>query len=566
MAKRSEDLSACIQKRPQEEKWDVEKDCNVVNPTFIPLLDHYRTPQPQWCCEALFDGTVKPGYKHLNIACQPHARYPHMLMLLRTRESCESLSPANVGNAMPVAMAEKSLNAVIVGGSLAGLFQGVVLKNLGYNVRILERAGPDDLREQGAGITAREEVQDFFNKYDRFSAQPYSVQGDGKIQFIDQNGKVTETWKQQLRMTSWDTLYHRLRANFDGLKSDYVATEHHTADTGAGAASYEFGCNVTDVKYDMGTVEVKFERSTGVNGSLTVFSLYTIVFPAHYLLYNYAFTCIIADADRTIRSCTERKYVGYVAWRGTVVEKQISDETKALFRSYVNFFIYPGGHILIYLIPGKNGSLKSGERLLNYVWYCNYAANSPELRNLMTDTEGHYHRITMPRGKMRPEVCAQQMVHAEKILPAAFAEVVRSTKQPFVQCITEAAATQAVFFDGHLLLAGDALCAFRPHTGSSTNQAALHALLLRRTVPLDIVPSKPQNTTSPGPSKTDRLTMQAYESQVMQYAKITSLTSVAWGNKNQFSVWVFLGSAFWLALAYIEVWARARWNLLSGGP
>lgn len=76
-----EDLSACIQKRPQEEKWDVEKDCNVVNPTFIPLLDHYRTPQPQWCCEALFDGTVKPGYKHLNIACQPHARYPHMLMV-----------------------------------------------------------------------------------------------------------------------------------------------------------------------------------------------------------------------------------------------------------------------------------------------------------------------------------------------------------------------------------------------------------------------------------------------------------------------------------------------------
>lgn len=139
-----------------------------------------------------------------------------------------------------------------------------MLKNLGYNVRILERAGPDDLREQGAGITAREEVQDFFHKYDRFSGQPYSVRGDGKIQFIDQNGKVTNTWKQQLRMTSWDTLYHRLRANFDGLKSDYVATEHHTSDTGAGAASYEFGCNVTDVKYDMGTVEVKVERSTGV--------------------------------------------------------------------------------------------------------------------------------------------------------------------------------------------------------------------------------------------------------------------------------------------------------------
>lgn len=100
-----------------------------------------------------------------------------------------------------------------------------------------------------------------------------------------------------------------------------------------------------------------------------------------------------------------------------------------------------------YLIPGKNGSLKPGERLLNYVWYCNYAANSPEFHNLMTDTEGHHHRITMPMGKMRPEVYARQKAYADKILPAAFAEVVRLTQQPFVQCITDASAPRAVFFD-----------------------------------------------------------------------------------------------------------------------
>lgn len=99
-----------------------------------------------------------------------------------------------------------------------------------------------------------------------------------------------------------------------------------------------------------------------------------------------------------------------------------------------------------YLIPGKNGSLKSGERLLNYVWYCNYVANSPELRNLMTDTEGHYHRVTMPMGKIRPEVCARQMVCADRILPTAFAEVVRSINSRSYSVLTDASAPQAVFF------------------------------------------------------------------------------------------------------------------------
>lgn len=104
-----------------------------------------------------------------------------------------------------------------------------------------------------------------------------------------------------------------------------------------------------------------------------------------------------------------------------------------------------------YLIPGDNGSMKPGERLLNYVWYCNYAANSPELSDLMTDTEGHRHRITMPIGKMRPDVFTRQKLHGERVLPAPYAEVVQKTAQPFVQCITDVSARKAVFFEVSLL-------------------------------------------------------------------------------------------------------------------
>ncbi|KAI4161553.1 MAG: hypothetical protein L6R39_000043 [Caloplaca ligustica] len=452
---------------------------------------------------------------------------------------------------MSVTTTDKPLNVVIVGGSLTGLFHGVVLKRAGHNVRILERANPDGLREQGAGITARGEVQEFFSKYDRFSDQSYFVPGDPKVQFINVDAQVTRTWKLPLCMTSWDTLYYRLRANFDGLESGYVTIAQRKPELGVGSVSYEYGCNVTDVKYSDELVKVEFERSAGEGETLHADLVIAADGPA-------------SGIRRMLCPGTERKYVGYVAWRGTVVESQISEKTKALFRTCVNYFIYPKGHIVIYLIPGKDGSLKSGERLLNYVWYCNYAIDSPELSNLMTDTEGHRHRVTMPMGKLRPEVCAEQKLYAEKVLPAAFTEVVWMTTQPFVQCITDVSAPKAVFFGGHLLLTGDALCTFRPHLGSSTNQAALQALLLRRTLSSHGLLHSQQNADSQIISKPKQLTIQAYESQVLKYAKLQSLSSIAWGNKNQFSVWIFLRSVFWLALAYMDVEFRKMWDLVKG--
>ena len=44
---------------------------------------------------------------------------------------------------------------------------------------------------------------------------------------------------------SWDLLYYVLRANFDGVSSDYVK-----APEAAGQAKYEYGCSVTSVKED----------------------------------------------------------------------------------------------------------------------------------------------------------------------------------------------------------------------------------------------------------------------------------------------------------------------------
>lgn len=81
---------------------------------------------------------------------------------------------------------------------------------------------------------------------------------------MNRNAEVEKVWKMQLFMTSWDTLFYRLRANFDGLESDYVSMSQCEPDSGVGTASYQYGCNVTGVNYSDGLVTLEYERSTGV--------------------------------------------------------------------------------------------------------------------------------------------------------------------------------------------------------------------------------------------------------------------------------------------------------------
>ena len=176
-----------------------------------------------------------------------------------------------------------------------------------------------------------------------------------------------------------------------------------------------------------------------------------------------------------------------------------------------------------YTIPGKNGTVEPNERLLNWVWYCNYTEGSKEYVEVMTGNEGHCHRITVPIGKVRDGAWSKQKAYTQQIFPVPFAELIEKTKQPFIQAITDIGIAQPCHFGGKLLFAGDALSTFRPHVGSSTNQAALNALLLEKVM-------------------IGEVSLQQWEQQCLDYAGSTSLMSVVWGNKNQFGFWTFIKS------------------------
>jgi 2-polyprenyl-6-methoxyphenol hydroxylase-like FAD-dependent oxidoreductase len=226
----------------------------------------------------------------------------------------------------------------------------------------------------------------------------------------------------------------------------------------------------------------------------------------------------------TVRSLlmpgVERTYAGYVALRGTVLKEEASPEAQKVFSERFVFHHQTGIQILAYLIPGANGTLEPGKRLINFVYYTNVASPSltepsPEFRELMTDVDGRYHRITMPPGKFDPKAWAKQCEIAKETLPPQFAELVCRTKKPFIQAVTDVISPTNELMNGRVILLGDALAGFRPHTTASTSQACFDAMMLA-----DLIDGK--------------VSKKEWKKQVMGFAKTIQQRGLDMGRRSQF--------------------------------
>ena len=146
---------------------------------------------------------------------------------------------------------------------------GIVLKDLGHHVRIFERYPATQMEGQGAGITAQVDVQQLLTDYGLLKP-PYSVNSPN-LQILKLDGSVKSTWNVAWEMTSWDALYFRLRAAFDGHRSEYCpeALELGAQETGSGEGLYEHGKVVTDVKSTDHGVTVYFDDLSGAHSSTT---------------------------------------------------------------------------------------------------------------------------------------------------------------------------------------------------------------------------------------------------------------------------------------------------------
>ncbi|MDF5706584.1 MAG: FAD binding domain-containing protein [Nostoc sp. S4] len=325
--------------------------------------------------------------------------------------------------------------AIVIGGSLAGLFTGTLLRSIGWQVDIYERS-PHTLDSRGGGVVLQPDVVEAFQR----AGIPHEALGVPAREryYLQRDGSIQRMAMRQT-LTSWNLLYGNLRRHFP------------------------------DVHYHQGKVLTNFQQE----GEQVVAIFADGTREISDLLIG-------ADgANSTMRQLLlptySPLYAGYVGYRGLVNESDLDPETAAIFTERFVFYQFRNSHILQYVVPGENESLMPGERRFNWVWYVNYDQKT-ELPRILTDKHNKQRDYSIPPGMMAVGVEDQMRSYANRVLVTPFQKLIAATKEPFVQAILDLGVPQMAF--GRMALLGDAAFIPRPHTAASVSKGAANAIAL----------------------------------------------------------------------------------------
>jgi 2,6-dihydroxypyridine 3-monooxygenase len=329
------------------------------------------------------------------------------------------------------------LRVAVVGGSLGGLTAALVLRDIGCEVEVFERSTAE-LEARGAGIVVLDQTVRYFVERDLLDVEEV-VTATPKVRYLEPDGGVRFEEDRRIQFSSWNTIYRALLEHF-------------------GTERYHLEKEMVGFDQDDEAVIVHFDDGTSHRCDLLV-----------------AADGIASTAREKLLPDAEREYAGYVAWRGTVPEGQLSATTYEDLRDAITYQLVPNSHVLVYPIPSLAGDLEPGRRLANFVWYRNVPAGEA-LEDLLTDRRGHTHDASLPPGAAREAYVDEILSYAEEHLAPQIAEVVLKTEKPFVQVVYDISVPRMVF--GRVLLMGDAAFAVRPHAAAGTAKAAEDAWVL----------------------------------------------------------------------------------------
>lgn len=327
--------------------------------------------------------------------------------------------------------------AIIVGGSMGGLFAGNLLRRAGWQADIYERV-PGPLSDRGAGIVTHDELLHALRQAGAQVDDTLGVSVPSRITF-DLHGHGVAQLQYEQVLTAWSRLLQVLEAAFP-------------------ARHYHRGKALSHIKQDADSVTACFEDGSQATGDLL----------------------IAADGIRSVArsQCmpdTHPTYVGYVAWRGLVEESDLSPQAQATLMECFAFCLPRNEQMLTYPVAGRANAVTPGSRRINFVWY-RPADEATELVRLQTDAQGKHHGGGIPPTLIRPEILDEVRAAANATLAPAFAEVVQKTPLLFFQPILDLESEQMV--SGRVVLLGDAAFVARPHSGMGVTKAAYDAIEL----------------------------------------------------------------------------------------
>ncbi len=320
-----------------------------------------------------------------------------------------------------------SKRAVIVGGSVGGLFAAHCLAAIGWDVEVYERVS-GDLAARGAGLGTHRDLFDIMRRIGVAVDERTGIAVSSRV-CLARSGAILKEIPFEERKSSWATIYRALRRSWPDRQ-------------------YHAGIAFTDLATTPDGVVATFADGTTVAADLLVG----------------------ADGNRsTVRERllphVQPCYAGYVAWRALI------QETGAPLYDRYAFSIPEGGSAVSYPVPGRDGEIAPGRRAINFLWY--HAASEPEVHAMSTDASGHCHGMAIPPPLIRKDVVAALRAEALDRLPPQHVDLLAAEPQPFFQAIYDLECETLVF--GRTVLLGDAAFVARPHVGAGVTKAALDA-------------------------------------------------------------------------------------------
>lgn len=327
---------------------------------------------------------------------------------------------------------------VIIGGSVGGLFAGVLLRGLGHDVRIYERSS-QGMEGLGAGLVAQREVLQLLTEIGCEEVAQMGVVARERI-FLNHQNEIAERQATPQSQISWDRLFGAFRARMP--EGSYLTGKEAATVWQAGQRAF--------VRFSNGEIE-SADLILGADG--------------------------VGSAVReAVAPGTRPSYAGYVAWRGLFPETELEAEDAKLLLDRFSFYNMPHSHILGYVVAGADGSIVPPNRRFNWVWY-RQAKGDAKLAALLTDSEGTQRQFSLPSGAMPTNSRRSLVEDAEILLPPSFAHAVQLEPRPFLQAIFDYQAPR--FARERIALIGDAACIVRPHTAMGVSKAAGDAMSLR---------------------------------------------------------------------------------------
>jgi 2-polyprenyl-6-methoxyphenol hydroxylase-like FAD-dependent oxidoreductase len=311
--------------------------------------------------------------------------------------------------------------AIIIGGSMSGLFTAAFLRRIGWHAEVYERS-PVELVGRGAGITTHPELLEALQESGA-GTRDLGVEVEKRIT-LDRDGRVIAEKHLPQILTSWDRLQRLMRATID-------------------EAHYHLGHAFERVEQDGSGVVVHFTGGKRERADLLIGG-----------------DGIRSSVREQVAPAVQPIYSGYYIWRGAPKEADLAQETRASIFPYFTFFLPERQQVIGYPIAGLNNDLRVGHRRYNFIWY--RVGDAQELRRMCIDERGQQHDYSVPPPLIRKDLIAQMRAQAREIMPPQFLDCL-ANMQPFFTPIYDFSTPQLVF--GRVALVGDAASSARPHMG-----------------------------------------------------------------------------------------------------